>query len=113
MANPKRRGRRTVIGRKAKTMHHSTDSAIVVYGSLDEIEDRNDMAFWNTVTRDAAVKAINENKAMDIPITVLEDGWVVRKLSDGTIEKVAKVETTTANKPDSLTKGSILHVKTN
>lgn len=60
------------------------------------------------------MKAINENKAMNIPVTVLEDGWVVRKSKDGSIEKVKELEKAAPiNQSYSLHKGSILHVKSN
>jgi len=112
MPNPNRRGGKIVFkkihGKAQITRHWKFTS----FRSLNEIEDRNDLAFWSIVSRDAAIKAINENKAMGIPVTMLENGWVVRKFKDGTIEKIKKVERKiSTDQSYSLTKGSILHVK--
>ncbi|WP_276482677.1 hypothetical protein [Paraflavitalea pollutisoli] len=79
--------------------------------SLSEVEDGKDPSFWHKVTRDAAAKAINENLALNIPITVLEDGWVVQKYKDGTIVKVKEIENEGKEIFSGLTKGSILHIK--
>lgn len=113
MPNPKRSGRNMVIRKsrgKSQVTHHRV--FISISSSLNEIEDRNDLTFWNNVTRDAAYKAINENKAMDIPVTLLENGWVVKKFKDGTVERIKKIEKkASTDRSYRLTKGAILHVK--
>jgi hypothetical protein len=114
MPNPKRRGRKMLTKNIRRTVQISRRSKYISISSLNEIKDQNDLAFWNDVTRDAALKAINENKAMNIPVTMLENGWVVRKFKDGTIEKIKKIEKKASTAQTySLTKGSILHVKSN
>lgn len=114
MANPKRRGRKMFTKGKKGQIVSSRRRQYVSFSSLSDIEDRKDFLFWNKVTQDAAVKAINENKAMNIPVTVLEDGWIVQKFQDGTVVKVKKIETSKGtNKSYGLIKGSILHVKSN
>jgi hypothetical protein len=114
MPNPKRNGRKMVTRKSRGKAQVSRRRANLSFSSLNEIEDQNDLTFWNNVIRDAAFKAINENKAMGIPVTLLENGWVVRKFKDGTIERIKKIERkTSAGQSYSLTKGSILHVKSN
>jgi hypothetical protein len=114
MPNPKRSGRKMVTKKSQGKTQITRHRVFISFSSLNEIEDRNDLTFWNNVTRDAALKAINENKAMDIPVTLLENGWVVRKYKDGTVEKIKKLEKRTlTGQSYSLTKGSILHVKSN
>ena len=112
MPNPKRGGRKIVTNKRRGKTKASRHRVFFSFSSLNEIEDRNDLTFWNNVTRDAAVKAINENKAMDIPVTLLENGWVIRKYKDGTVERIKKIEKrASTDRPYRLTKGSILHVK--
>lgn len=114
MPNPKRRGSKMFTKGRRGQIVSSRRKQYVSFSSLSDIEDRKDFLFWNKITRDAAVKAINENKALNIPVTVLEDGWIVRKFQDGTVVKVKKIETGKGtNKSYGLTKGSILHVKSN
>lgn len=114
MPNPKRKGNKLVIKKEHEKTRIIQFKKHISFSSLSEIEDENYMAFWDIVTKNAALKAINENKALNIPVTLLEDGWVVRKFQDGTVEKVKKVESKIpADKLHSLTKGSILHVKSN
>jgi hypothetical protein len=111
MPNPKRSGRKFLINKNRGKSQIPRYKIFISY-SLNDIEDRDDLEFWNKVTRDAAFKAINENKAMDIPVTLLENGWVIRKFKDGTVEKIKKIEKRTlTGRSYRLTKGSILHVK--
>ena len=87
-------------------------STISSYSTLSDVEDKNDRGFWAKIAQIAAANAINENKAMNIPVTVLEDDWVVRKKMDGSIEQVVKIERRDqATRRNFLKKGTILHVK--
>lgn len=114
MPNPKRNGRKMVTRKSRGKTQVTFRRGNISFFSLNEVEDRNDSTFWNNVTRNAALKAINENKAMGIPVTLLENGWVVRKFKDGTVERIKKIERrTSSGQSYSLTKGSILHVKSN
>lgn len=49
-------------------------------------------------------------KPMNIPLTVIENGWIVKKTADGTVVKISPFEQKVSNK---ITKGTILHVKRN
>jgi hypothetical protein len=82
------------------------------YGTLSDVEDRNDRNFLINIAASAATNAINENKAMNIPLTVMEDGWVVKKTSEGQVLKVAQIDKK-GRREMVLTKGAILHVKGN
>ncbi|SFD24232.1 hypothetical protein SAMN05518672_1011218 [Chitinophaga sp. CF118] len=113
MPNPKRRAairNQSFNSKKVKV-------AIPVHGgrkyaTLSEVEDRNDRSFLANIAKNAAVNAINENKAMNIPVTVTEDGWIVKKYVDGTVIRVAPIERRVAvQRRILLTKGTVLHVK--
>ena len=82
------------------------------YKDLSEIEERGDRRFFIDIGKLAATNAINENKAMKIPVTFMEDGWVVRRMPQGNVERVIKVVAHSgANRARKLTKGTVLHVK--
>jgi hypothetical protein len=81
------------------------------YYSLSEIEDSFAESFLIDIARTAAINAINENKALHIPITTIENGWVVKKMHDGKVERISKLVALAGPKNKALTKGSILHVK--
>lgn len=69
-------------------------------------------AFIEAAGKRAATNAINENKALGIPVTFLKDGWVVRRMPDGHIEKIKQVqEAALPTRERKLRKGMILHVK--
>ncbi|RFM35043.1 hypothetical protein [Chitinophaga silvisoli] len=111
MPNPKRRGKRTHGMYPGFIRRHRHDSAWP-YRTLSEVEDINDRNFLAAIARAAAANAINENKAMNIPVTVIEDGWVVKKSIDGTVVKIAPVDRKPATvRTRVLTKGVVLHVK--
>ncbi|UYQ93860.1 hypothetical protein MKQ68_01965 [Chitinophaga horti] len=59
---------------------------------LSYYEDNNNNSLLNEAGRDAARNAINENKALGLPVTYFKDGWVVREMPDGDIVKVKQVE---------------------
>ncbi|HVI44740.1 MAG TPA: hypothetical protein VM802_07715 [Chitinophaga sp.] len=73
-------------------------------------EEQTDRSLLKEAGRRAAFNAINENKAMGIPITFLRDGWVVRKMPDDTIVKVKQILTSDIKTRD-FKKGTVLHVK--
>jgi hypothetical protein len=69
-------------------------------------------AFIEAAGKRAAANAINENKALGIPVTFIKDGWVVRRMPDGHIEKIKQVaEAAGRIRERKLRKGMILHVK--
>ncbi|GGH67325.1 hypothetical protein HNQ91_001679 [Filimonas zeae] len=109
MANPKRKGRAALRLSNAGMFYRRKAAH---YSSLSEIEDRQDKQFFTAIARSAAANAINENKALNIPVVVVEDGWVVRKSNNGEVEKISEIEQRTAAiKKRMLTKGTVLYVK--
>lgn len=86
--------------------------AFISYGDLSDIEETRDRTFFIKIGKDAAANAVNENKAMHIPITFLQGDWIVRRMPSGEIEKIHQIkkESDTSRKRK-LTKGSVLHVK--
>jgi hypothetical protein len=79
---------------------------------LSVIEDGADVRILKKIGERAAVNAINENKALSLPLTYEKDGWVVREYSDGRIEKIEKIITSTISTSD-FKKGTVLHVRFN
>lgn len=78
---------------------------------LSDIEEEKDRSFFVAVGVQAAANAINENRAMNIPVTFMEDGWVVRRMPQGNIERIAKIDRPDFGRDRKLTKGTVLHVK--
>ncbi len=79
---------------------------------LSDFEDGHDRQFLVQVGRDAASNAINENKAMNLPVTYLKDGWVVSRMPDGRIERISEIKKSVGVASErKLTKGTVLHVK--
>lgn len=113
MAKP---GRKRVVSsrndrRAAYTSHHFRGFA---GRELSDFEDGRDRQFLMRVGRDAAANAINENKAMNLPVTYLQDGWVVSRMPDGRVERIAEIKRSTGITSErKLTKGTVLHVKKN
>ena len=90
----------------------ATSNTKTAYFSLSQIEDSGDTSFLEKIAQSAAVNAINENKALNIPITVAENGWVVRKTATGETIRISKIpQNLDAKSERKLTKGTILHVK--
>lgn len=82
------------------------DGSAVMEGS-DAFE-----AFIEAAGKRAAANAVNENRAMGIPVTFIEDGWVVRRMPDGHIERIKQVAGAAGRiRERKLRKGMILHVK--
>jgi len=112
MANQKRKVnvhlRMAAAGHRRKFRSDSK----MVYVSLSQIEDLNDRTFFVDITKNAASNAINENRAMNIPVTVIENGWVVKKTAAGAVERITKVDSAkNTQREKTLTKGTVLHVK--
>ena len=85
-----------------------------LYSTLSDIEDSEDNTrILIEIGKKAAINAINENVAMNIPLTIVEDGWIVKKTADGNIVKISPIEKQISNRKKPLTKGTILHVKGN
>ena len=104
-------------GRFASFLKHSEESAHrfslnepqAMY-DLSQLEDSSDRSIFSEILERAAINAVNENKAMGIPVTFMQDGWVVSRMPDGTIRKISEIETGPVRERK-LTKGTILHVK--
>lgn len=82
-------------------------------GRSTAFEELGGRSFWMAVGRSAAANAINENRAMNLPITLVRDGWVVRIMPDGRQERVSRIHTTvrTTTRNQRLTKGTVIDVK--
>ncbi|GAA3918113.1 hypothetical protein GO495_20570 [Chitinophaga oryziterrae] len=79
---------------------------------LSFFEETGDPDFITKIGIRAGINAINENKAMNLPITYMADGWVVQRMPQGDVVRIAEIKTpkeVTRNKK--LTKGSVLYVK--
>jgi hypothetical protein len=102
---------RTNKGAAARRMRRSKVS-FVIEKDLSDYEEKNDRTFFTEIGRQAAINAINENKAMNIPVTFMEDGWVVRRMPQGNIEKIVEIQSKAGvSRERKLTKGTVLHVK--
>ncbi|WP_291911986.1 hypothetical protein [Chitinophaga sp. CB10] len=69
--------------------------------------------FLNNIGRQAASNAINENRALNLPITIVRDGWVVMEMPDGTTKKLSQVHTIQQEqfRKMNLVKGAVIHVR--
>lgn len=80
---------------------------------LSQFEDQKDKTFLEKIGKQAAMNAINENKALGIPVTFWENGQVVRRMPDGQVQPLqqstARIEIAPGRK---LKKGTIIHVRT-
>lgn len=85
------------------------DEQFESHDDLSIYEESQDYEFFSVIGKRAATNAINENKAMDLPVTYLKDGWVVRELPGGKIEKIVEVQSKTSSLRE-FKKGAILHV---
>ncbi|UPK69900.1 hypothetical protein [Chitinophaga filiformis] len=79
------------------------------FSDLSAIEDGVDTSLLEKIGERAAINAINENRALQLPITYEKDGWVVREYADGHIEKIEQI--ITADISSGFKKGAVLHVK--
>ncbi|QEH40683.1 hypothetical protein [Chitinophaga sp. XS-30] len=101
--------------RKAKTIRIAANQTPRSRGvheeDLSAMEEFMDRSFFREIGIKAATNAVNENKAMGIPVTFLQDDWVVRRMPEGNIEKVTRVSGSDRIKYRQLKKGTVLHVK--
>ena len=79
---------------------------------LNTYEEPISRAFFESIGRDAAINAINENKAMNLPVTFVKDGWVVREMPDGRQERISQIALISVDeyRQRNLTKGTVIHV---
>ncbi len=79
---------------------------------LNDIEEGGDRSILAAIVQQSAINAVNKNKALGIPITFLQDDWVVRRMPDGTIERIKQVSPTAGKIAGTqFKKGTVLHVK--
>jgi hypothetical protein len=75
---------------------------------LDELEENGFETAFAAIGKRAAMNAINENKALGIPVTFWQDGWVVRRMPDGSIERVQQAIQV---REKQFRKGTVLYVR--
>ncbi|PWV54380.1 hypothetical protein [Chitinophaga sp. S165] len=79
------------------------------FSDLSAIEDGTDTSMLEKIGARAAINAINENRALQLPLTYEKDGWVVREYADGHVEKIEQIIISDIS-PE-FKKGTVLHVK--
>ncbi|MBV7533103.1 hypothetical protein [Chitinophaga sp. sic0106] len=79
---------------------------------LLDFEEHMPAGFFNEIGKQAATNAINENKAMNLPITFLKEDWVVVQLPNGTLKQISQVQLPTSDelRQKNLVKGAVIHV---
>ncbi|MBC9934860.1 hypothetical protein [Chitinophaga qingshengii] len=85
----------------------SNDIRFELY-DLGDFEDSSDYQFFEMIGKRAAANAINENKALGLPVTYLKEKWVVREYTDGRIEKIVKIES--ESRLREFKKGEVIHI---
>jgi hypothetical protein len=75
---------------------------------LSDLEEKGFEVMFANIGRRAAINAINENKALGIPVTFWQDGWVVRRMPDGSIERLQQAAQV---REKQFRKGTVLHVR--
>lgn len=75
---------------------------------LSELEENGFEMIFANIGEQAATNAINENKALGIPVTFWQDGWVVRRMPDGSIERLQQAAQI---REKQFRKGTVLHVR--
>jgi hypothetical protein len=93
-----------------KKMRYSSMVSTGKFVDLSDFEETADRSFFLKVGNDAATNAVNENKALRIPITFFLDGWIVRRMPTGDIQRIIEVKSV-RTKNRRIAKGTILHVK--
>ncbi|WP_315821299.1 hypothetical protein [Paraflavitalea speifideaquila] len=95
---------------KNSKSHYSAKARSRQFIDLSDFEETADRSFFQNVGQTAAKNAVNENKAMRIPITFLQDGWIVRRMPTGDIQKIFEVAASYKTfKRRRIAKGTILH----
>ncbi|PSL22770.1 hypothetical protein [Chitinophaga ginsengisoli] len=79
------------------------------FSDLSAIEDGTDTSILEKIGARAAINAINENRALQLPLTYEKDGWVIREYADGHVEKIEEIITSEIT--SGFKKGAVLHVK--
>lgn len=97
---------------RGRAIREEAQGEVAGFTDLSQYEDQMNTSFLEEVGRRAARNAVNENRAMGIPVTFLHNGWVVRRMPDGSIVKLSQViqsiQSTPARK---LKKGTVIHVR--
>ncbi|WP_217602393.1 hypothetical protein [Chitinophaga sp. GbtcB8] len=75
---------------------------------LSDLEEKGFEVMFANIGKRAATNAINENKALGIPVTFWQDGWVVRRMPDGSIERLQQAAQV---REKQFRKGTVLHVR--
>ena len=80
---------------------------------LYELEESGNFhTVFSEIGKLAATNAINENKALGIPVTFLQGEWVVRRMPDGSIERLERIPPASGKMREGLLKkGTVLHVR--
>lgn len=94
-------------GKKPRYLHFSAYRSIPKK-DLNELEENGVETVFATIGKRVAMNAINENKALGIPVTFWQDGWVVRRMPDGSIERVQQA---TQVREKQFRKGTVLYVR--
>jgi hypothetical protein len=81
-------------------------------GEVSAYEEHLPDGFFEMVGRRAAINAINENRAMNLPVTGVKNGWVVREMPDGKQERISEIRVISSDeyKERKLVKGAVIHV---
>jgi len=77
---------------------------------FSEVEEQRDSSKLMEIGNRAATNAINENRALKLPLTYIKDGWVIREYPDGHIERIEKIKQPLTPSVK-FKKGTVLHVK--
>ena len=104
----KRRTNRGIGAGKIRRYFRLSASRKLRGQDLSELEENGFEAMFANIGRRAATNAINENKALGIPVTFWQDGWVVRRMPDGSIERLQQA---TQVREKQFRKGTVLHVR--
>jgi hypothetical protein len=85
---------------------------IQFYTDLSQIEEQKDTHFLHLIGRQAAINALNENKALGIPVTFWQDGQVVTRHGDGSITIVQRSSHSSVHTPARrvFKKGTVIHI---
>ncbi|MEJ5092306.1 hypothetical protein D3C87_1452280 [compost metagenome] len=76
---------------------------------LKDMQKLKERQLLSKIAREASIVANRENRALGLPIQIVEDGYVIEKFADGskrTIKKLEKVKSKVR-----LKKGSVLCLK--
>ena len=99
---------------KSSRVLHTAPKTISDYSDLSQFEEQADKSFLQAIGIRAAANAVNENKAMGIPVTFWQNGQVVRRMPDGEVtplQSSSAISEASEIKGRQLKKGAILHVK--